>query len=257
MRKLVKSFKVLRRDNSIWKLFFFYLNNFLGKKKLVCLKLYGDNVTLRTSTTDFTVALSCLGGEFNTLSTCFPKNSEGLIIDAGGYIGTAAIALSKMYPNATIVTIEPSSDNFEILIKNINGHKNIYALNAALMPNTIVGGVDLMNRGTGNWGFTVIEKPQDRAASFIEKVDSISIEVLLERFNYKKIMIFKMDIEGGEYAMFGRKDDWLNKTDVLMIELHERIVPGCERAFYEANAGRYIYKESGEKYVSVGKSFFV
>ena len=56
-----------------------------------------------------------------------PGLKHGLIIDAGGYLGTAAIAFSEAYPDATVVTIEPSPENFALLVQNTAAYPNIRA----------------------------------------------------------------------------------------------------------------------------------
>jgi hypothetical protein len=42
------------------------------------------------------------------------------------------------------------------------------------------------------------------------------------------------DIEGAEREVFEAADDWISKTDVIIVELHERFRPGCEAAFLNA-----------------------
>ena len=65
-----------------------------------------------------------------------PNDGDGLMIDAGGYIGTKAIALTKVDLVCTMITIEPSSKNFATLLKNTEGFKNIRPINAALRSKT-------------------------------------------------------------------------------------------------------------------------
>lgn len=255
MRK-VRLLVTLFRENSPLKLFLFFCSNLFRLTKIFRLKMHGVSVHVRTGTPDLKVTHSCLGGEFAALSTAFPHDTKGLIVDAGGYIGTAAIALARMYPEATILSIKPSGENFEILRKNIAGYPNIRPLNAALAPEGSPSCISLMDRGTGQWGFTIVETHAGKSANcFLEKTKTITINQLLEHAGQNEIMIFKMDIEGAELALL-EKPDWLDKTGFLMIELHERIVSGCIRAFDAANHNRYVYRENGEKCISVGKSYF-
>ena len=77
--------------------------------------LFGQSIIVRPNGPDFRVAVSTLGCEFDPLIGLFPRAFSGVIVDAGGFIGTAAIRLSQIYPNATIVTVEPSNENFKLL----------------------------------------------------------------------------------------------------------------------------------------------
>jgi FkbM family methyltransferase len=250
-----RNFRFLLKQNSIQKLVSYCVYSWLGRIKILTFRIYGQYIFVRTNTPDLRVALSSLGSEFSSLEKAYPKSKNGLILDAGGYIGTAALSLATMYPEATVVTIEPSSDNFVILKKNIAGKNNIYAENAALIPEKSNGNVALKSRGTGHWGFTIVENPNDRHASPVENVCGVSIEDILEKYGFSDILILKMDIEGGEHALL-QQPNWLSKTQIFVVELHERIVSGCETAFQASNADRFIYKANGEKYFSIGKNFF-
>lgn len=211
----------------------------------------GVELTLRPDTPDLPVARRCLKkGEFDLVKGFLPRLKRGLIVDAGGYIGTAAIAFSKLYPEATVVTIEPSSRNFAVLQQNVAAFPNIIALNKALVGTARK--VDLGDRGTGEWGFTIIEKPLDRRATHIEQVDGITIDDVIEMTGKEGADIVKLDIEGGEVDVLNHSKKWLPNTTVLIAELHERIAAGCEEAFRMASEGRYVVKK-GEKSCAVLK----
>jgi len=257
-KRLKKELRALRRlleEVPLPTLLRIFIYNRLGKRRLVSVRVSGKAVHVRTSTPDLEVALSTLGGEFDCLRLAYPRSHKGLIVDAGGYIGTAAVALAEMYPEATIVSIEPAQDNFEVLVKNTSRYGNVFPRSAALVPDAATGQVGLMSRGTGEWGFTVVENPEDRPATFVDNVDTVTFDGILREYGFERIMICKMDVEGAEYELL-RRSDWLEETDVLMIELHERIVPGCEHAFAEANESRFVYSSGSEKLVSVGKGYF-
>ena len=142
-----------------------------------------------------------------------------------------------------------------MLQKNIQGYPNIKARNAALTADSDLACVELFDRGTGNWGFTLIDKPKDSSVSPLEKADALTVDKILDEYGFDKIMVFKMDIEGSEFFLF-QQNDWLEKTSILVVELHERIISGCEQAFKDANKSRFIIKSSGEKWISVGKLYF-
>ena len=213
----------------------------------------GKNIWIRKKTPDFRVALSCFNGEFDIIKNLFPKDYSGVIIDAGGYIGTAAIMFSEMYPKATILTIEPSKDNFRILQKNISNYKNIKPIYGALVASNEEK-VVLRNRKTGAWGYTIVEHPKDRLdAGIIAEVPAFRLSSLGVKI--EDIGILKLDIEGGEYAIM--KDDYenLQLVPVILAELHDKIVEGCSELFFSFSKNRIVSIDEGEKYLSIKKEF--
>ena len=117
------------------------------------------------------------------------------------------------------------------------------------------GKVKLNDRGTGAFGFTIIETPADNNSNFLQEVAGVTLDSLLDLYKFNEISILKMDIEGAEVYMF-EDPTWLRFTNITVVELHERIVKGCERLFFGVNRDRYIYTDDGEKYFSVGLSYF-
>lgn len=213
------------------------------------IKILGIPIIVRTATPDLEVAMSCLNGEFDRLCAAFPVLQHNLIIDAGGYIGTAAIAFAKQYPSATIVSLEPNSNNYQLLAQNTATWRNIVAMNKALAPEP--SSLILYDRGTGAWGFTLIEKAADRATSPIEQVECITVDQIINEIGAGGIDILKIDIEGGEHALLSRNMGWINKTNGICIELHDRIVPGCSAVWQAAVAGRNNFESGGEKQISL------
>ena len=94
------------------------------------------------------------------------------------------------------------------------------------------------------------------AGTDMETVPTLSISALMEMVGDDPILIFKMDIEGAETVLLTPGADWLARTNVLMIELHKRIVPGSEAAFFAASADRCVVTSDGAKFISIGPRFF-
>ena len=78
---------------------------------------------------------------------------------------------------------------------------------------------------TGEWGFTVSECSREDA-----DVRAFSIPGIMKKYGFPYIDILKMDIEGSEYEIFKDKKclEWLPLVKVLIIETHDRKIPGCE-----------------------------
>ena len=57
----------------------------------------------------------------------------------------------------------------------------------------------------------------------------------MERYNLQHIDLMKIDIEGGEKALFSGDDlEWVRFVKTYIIELHDSIVHGCSNAFYKS-----------------------
>jgi len=98
------------RDGVFWLLF-----TVVGQQIRLQVKLCRHKIVIRTGSPDLPVALSCLQGEFDELLNAVPTLRHPFIVDAGGYIGTAAIVFAEAYPDATVVSLEPSAENFALL----------------------------------------------------------------------------------------------------------------------------------------------
>lgn len=208
----------------------------------------GQTIWVRPGTPDLRVAFQSLRSELDILSDLLPSDFDGLVIDAGGYIGTAALKLAEMYPQATVVTIEASSRNFEILQSNIAGVANIVPVNAALHAEAGLS-LNLVDRGTGTWGFSVAVGAA--AGGSLETVATVTLQQIEQRYPGKRLGIVKMDIEGGEHVLFRTGDAALESALALFVELHDRIVPGCTDLFRAYSADRWLLHAGGEKFLSL------
>jgi FkbM family methyltransferase len=159
------------------------------------------------------------------------------IVDAGANIGLASVYFANQFPNARILAIEPEKENFEVLVKNVKPYPNVQPVLGALWGERAE--VEVVDRGLGNWGF-MIETSSDRqtpSKSSHQKVEGMTVDMILDRYDVQKISILKLDIEGAELEVFRNSSSWIDRIDSLIIELHEHMKPGCNRSFYSATTG--------------------
>jgi FkbM family methyltransferase len=224
--------------------------NLLRVRRLFEVRLYGFAVTLRSGTPDLAVALDSLEREFESV-TGF-ADAGGLIIDAGGYIGTAALRLAAAYPASRVICLEPSAENLEILRRNVGAVQNIAVIAAALAARS--GEAMLHDAGNGEWGFsTVAEGIGERRALGV--VPAVTIESLMADEGAERLFLLKLDVEGAEGDILAASGGWMPNTDILVAELHDHLVPGAEAAFAAATAGRDNRRLPGEKVVSLRAGF--
>lgn len=182
--------------------------------------------SIRSNAYDYATFEEVILEEAYNISLAFePRN----IIDGGGNIGLTAIFLSSKYPDATIISLEPDKENFKLLQQNAQAYKNIQSINMGIwnkQTNLLV-----KDEGQGNNGFFVVET--DEVSNDV--IPSVSIYDIMKKMNWKYIDILKLDVEGAEKEIFSSGyQDWLPKTKVLIIELHDRIKAGCSKAVLSA-----------------------
>lgn len=219
----------------------------LRTRRLFKVKVLGVPLWVRSRTPDLLVALETLRKEYSDFFRLKPSLPGGLIIDAGAYIGTAAIAFARQYPAATIVAIEPDAENFDLLEKNTRNWPNIRCIHAALTASP--GRIPVFDTGKGDWGFSIMSE-RDIGRPVRNEVDGITVSEVMARFGFDRVAILKLDIEGAERDVLNASAEWMARTETVFAELHEHFTPGCDDAWAQAIAGRRNGKLPGEKVYS-------
>ncbi|HJS66830.1 MAG TPA: FkbM family methyltransferase [Nitrospiraceae bacterium] len=152
-----------------------------------------------------------------------------LIIDGGANVGYAAIFFAHRYPHASIVAVEPEPQNFRLLERNTAAYSNVHRLNKGLWPRDTYLAIE--NLAAAPDAFRVRETDQPANA-----IAATTIDTILREAGTDRIDVLKLDVEGAEKELFSDpgSEHWLRRTDVLIIELHDRFKPGCSHAFEQA-----------------------
>lgn len=164
------------------------------------------------------------------------QSRPSLIIDAGANIGASAIFFASHYGNSRIFAIEPDEANWQLLSINTSG-LDCFNLKGAISNED--GELALIDPGLSDWGFRT-EPIQVSSGKLIKTVQSISPASVLahEKCANTTPLIFKIDIEGGESSLFEGGTEWMNYFPLLIIELHDWMLPfsGSSRNFIKAVA---------------------
>ena len=152
------------------------------------------------------------------------------IIDCGANIGLASIYFKNIYPDVTIIAIEPDKSNYNMLIKNVENYPDIYCINAGIWnKETFLKVEDKFNKGAACYICSEV------SPDFPGAVKSYSISDILKIYNQTEIDILKIDVEGSEKEIFqSGYEEWLPKTKSIMIELHDYFNKGCSKSFFTA-----------------------
>ena len=165
------------------------------------------------------------------------KILPSLIIDAGANIGASVVYFSKIYPNTFIFAIEPDISNWHLLEMNTDG-LNVFNFNGAIAD--LDGELVLEDPGRSDWGFITKRISESDKNPNINKVKSISPSSILAHSACQNTnpLILKIDIEGGEDALFNGDTNWLSKFPLVIIELHDWMLPfsGSSRNFIKSVA---------------------
>lgn len=171
-----------------------------------------------------------------------PESPE-VIIDAGANIGLTSLVFANQFPEARIIAVEPELSNYEILKKNTAPYVNIVTIQKAVWNKNEV--VSIVDPGLGNWGFQVGDENDDNARKVLQ-CPGITIDRIMQDHGVDYIDILKMDIEGGEKEVFADASQWIDKVGLLIVELHDRLKPGCSTSLNNATGNFNNRWEQGE-----------
>lgn len=166
--------------------------------------------------------------------------------------GFSTYWFAKKFPKAQIIAIEPDLSNFKILTLNTRKFSNIKLIRSAIWKDNSY--LKVKDIGKGHWGLIVEEVPSETTGC----IKSITIDDIVKMSEYNTIDILKLDVEGAEKEIFSSNNiDWLNKVNVIIIELHETMKKGCNQAFFSAiSKHNFIQYYNCENLILIRKNLF-
>ena len=112
----------------------------------LCLSELNYPVSIRKGSSDGSLFRQIFyDGEYDLAIPFEPK----YIIDGGANIGFFAVLMANRFPNATIISIEPDSNNFELLKKNAGPYKNIIPVQSGIWNKD--ASLMVVDEGYGEW----------------------------------------------------------------------------------------------------------
>lgn len=152
----------------------------------------------------------------NYFKRCFNDDKRPLIIDCGGNIGLASRYFSMTYPESKIICVEPDREN--VIQGKRNNPSNIYFYEAAIGSSDSHG--TIIDLGLGSDAYRI-------SNDGVGDTRIISVNSLLNEpeFVDTRPFIIKIDIEGFENELFSKNTEWVEKFPVLIIELHDWMLP--------------------------------
>lgn len=210
----------------------FYLNYFGPEgEEVVYSTRSGLKLRARAKTDDRFILSEVYGFEIYTKNLGI--GDEDVVVDIGGQAGYfTCYAAGKTI--GTVYSFEPSSDNFELLTRNVeeNRLENVEKYNKAVAGETGERELGLSYK-TGAHGL-------NRESGEVEKVETISFDDLIELTGYVDFM--KVDCEGAEHEILeNASQESLGKVKKIAMEVHgdqENIVELLEEAGFRVDYER-------------------
>ena len=145
------------------------------------------------------------------------SNRAPLIVDCGANCGMATKYFATTFPQARIIAIEPEKGNLELAKVNSKEADIIFLL--AGVGNSDARG-KISDPKLGNWAYRM--EDDVNGPTNIMSINTILSEEYCEN---SMPFIIKIDIEGFESNLFSKNTEWIDKFPVLIIELHDWMLP--------------------------------
>lgn len=141
------------------------------------------------------------------------------LLDLGANSGYSTNYFSEQIPEIHIIAIEPEENNFKTAKINLSKNRNVELLLGAIGGAS--GVAQIKNSVTDSNAFQV-----DRTITSSENSIRIySICEIMKNYEIDNLFIVKIDIEGFEEDLFSVDLEWVDKTDIIIIELHDWLLP--------------------------------
>jgi len=185
---------------------------------------------VRCGTVDYSI-FNCIFNE-DEYSSVANIQDVRFIVDCGANVGYSAAYFLTRFPQAKVFAIEPDSNNYSMLERNVAPFGDrVKLFHAGIWPQSI--GLKVL-RGTYKSGSEASTQVRECLPGETADVDAVDIGTLLKMSGFDQIDILKIDIERSEVEVFARNyKEWLAKTKNIIIELHDS---ECEEVFHRAIA---------------------
>ena len=147
---------------------------------------------------------------------------ETLIVDCGANNGCSALWYALRYPAATVVAIEPEAENYALMCANVAGCANVETIRAAVWDCETELAIVPQGKA-GAWAFQT--HPLEHRSGADDRTPTVTLDAILARYPSAERILVKIDIEGAEGTVFAATSAWLDRVDVLVVELHDWMLP--------------------------------
>ena len=197
------------------------------------------------SNEDYSLRSLVRGGEmYGVYNQIVDSGGTPLIIECGGNIGLASRYFAEEFPKALVICVEPNKGNILAAKKNCEELNNVVVKEAAIGASC--GFVDITNAEADPnfYRVAVTESPS--------LTPMVNVQELLRENDKCSLFMIKIDIEGFEENLFSENVEWIDEAPLLIIELHDWMLPK------EANSSNFLnaISKRNRDFVYVGENVF-
>ncbi|WP_162141551.1 FkbM family methyltransferase [Lunatimonas lonarensis] len=149
------------------------------------------------------------------------------VVDLGANIGLFSLYVKSKFPQSRIIAVEPDEDNIALFSKNTQHLEGIELEEAGIWHSDTK--LDINRKYKYPCTFFMEENKINGT------IKGVCMDTLVHKYGLSRIDLLKVDIEGGERALFSRNyAGWLKRVKIVQIEVHDSRAPGAGQAFFQA-----------------------
>jgi FkbM family methyltransferase len=155
------------------------------------------------------------------------------IVDLGANVGVAAAFFAARFPAADILCVEPVEESVEVLRLNAGRARTPWRVEQAVAASH-VGVCDLYVSGWWATATTIPEiaerrtRLEHRAEHLLalppRQAQAMTIDELMRRHSIRDVDLLKIDVEGAERDLLQGPGAWLEATQAIVLDIHEKYV---------------------------------
>jgi FkbM family methyltransferase len=152
------------------------------------------------------------------------EGNKPVIVDCGGHVGLSAVWFASHFPDAIVYSIEPDLSNFRLLQQNTEAYTNVIALRGGVWNRCCH--LEISNPLSGSASFRLQEVSELVSPEQPDLLRGYTIDEIFRQEKANRLFLVKIDIEGAEAEVFQGPTEWLESATMLIIELHDWLLPG-------------------------------
>jgi len=144
------------------------------------------------------------------------------IVDVGANLGFFSLYAKSVFPQATVVCVEPMQVNYDFLLRNIRMNEriedSITCVQAALCSES--GTITIVDPGHDDFPTGASIRGAD-SEGVRHQVQALSLKDFLHRYHLAKVSLLKLDCEGAEYdILYACEPATLEAVENIAAEVH-------------------------------------